>query len=186
MTTGLQGVVLVGVMALLAGCAQPHGSGYSAKYTAQYNSGYTVPATATAATTRTFTPIEAKYNEAKSPAWNFANALNATVMQCSREASTGYLMYGVMRSTGNSRQPDDYAQVLLDCSKFAHQKGSEAVARLKQAKVSPELRELAKDLYAKWSTYIASMSVYSPKNTTAQVQFETALRALHAEDQFSQ
>ena len=133
-----------------------------------------------------FTPIEVKYKDAQSPAWNFETVLEVSAWKCGQEADSGYILYSQLRGYGSSKRPDDRAQALADCQRYAYQQGNEAIAHLKQAKVSAKTLDLSKDLYAKWSAYLAGMSISAPKDRLAANQYEASRRALLAEDKFSQ
>ena len=134
----------------------------------------------------TFTPIEVKYKDAQSPAWNFETVLQARAWECSQQADMGYILFSQLRGYGSSKRPDENAQALADCQQYAYQQGNEAIARLKQAKVSAKTLDLSKNLYAKWSAYLAGMSISAPKDRLAANQYEDSRRALLAEDKFSQ
>lgn len=168
-----QGVVVTGVLCALAGCVQ---SRYEPiVYTDS------APAERWA-----FTPIEVKYKDAQSPAWNFEAVLQTRAWECSQQAEMGYILYRQLREDGSNKRPDENAQALADCQRYAYQQGNEAIARLKQAKVSAKALDLSKDLYAKWSTYLASMSISTPKDRIAASQYEASKRALLAEEKFAQ
>lgn len=111
--------------------------------------------------------------------------LEQSAYECGQQAEMGHVLYRQLREYGSSKRPDDNAQALADCQQHAIQRGSEAIARLKQAKVSTKALELSKDLYGKWSVYVSGMSIYSPKNTLAANQYETSRRVLLAEDKFA-
>jgi hypothetical protein len=132
-----------------------------------------------------FTPIEVKYMDTQSPAWNFQHVLEHNAGRCGQEAAMGYILYSQLRGYGSSKRPDDRAQALADCQQYAYQRGNEAIARLKQAKVSATTLDLSKDLYAKWSAYLAGMSISAPKDHLAANQYEVSRRALLAEDKFA-
>ncbi len=173
MSRRIQSLLIVGALGLLAGCAQQ-----------RYE-----PITYTAAAPAeqwTFTPIEIKYMDTQSPAWNFQHVLEHNAGRCGQEAAMGYILYSQLRGYGSSKRPDDRAQALADCQQYAYQRGNEAIARLKQAKVSAKPLDLGKDLYAKWSAYLAGMSISAPKDRLAANQYEASRRALLAEDKFTQ
>ncbi|WP_153788980.1 hypothetical protein [Pseudomonas sp. EMN2] len=133
----------------------------------------------------TFQPVEIKYVETQSPAWNFQQVLEQNAWKCGQEASMGYILYRQLRGYGSSKRPDDRAQALADCQQYAYQRGNEAIARLKQAKVPTQAMNLSKDLYAKWSVYMAGMSISAPKGSLVANQYEVSRRALLAEDKFT-
>jgi hypothetical protein len=133
----------------------------------------------------TFQPIEIKYVETRSPAWNFQQVLEQNAWKCGQEASMGYLLYSQLRRSGQSKRPDDRAQALADCQQYAYQRGNEAIVRLKQAKLTPQAMNLSKDLYAKWSAYVAGMSISAPKDSLVANQYEVSRRALLSEDKFA-
>ncbi len=97
----------------------------------------------------------------------------------------GYILYNQLRGYGSSKRPDDNAQALADCQAYATRQGDAAIARLMQSKVSAKTMELSKDLYSKWSVYVSGMTIYAPKDSFAQDQYETSSRALLAEDKFA-
>lgn len=169
----LRGSAVTGVLCALTACAQ-----------SRYEPILYTDATST--NRWTFTPIEVKYEDAQSPAWNFEWLLGLYAQMCGREADSGYILYDQLRGYGSSERPDDRAQALADCQHYAYQRGNEAVARLKEAKVSAKTLDLSKDLYAKWSTYLASMSISAPKDRIAASQYEASRSALLAEDKFAQ
>lgn len=163
----------VGALGLVAGCAQ-----------SRYEP--IVYTDAAPAEQWTFTPIEVKYEDAQSPAWNFERVLGLNARRCGQEADMGYILYTQLRGYGSSKRPDDRAQALADCQQYAYQRGNEAIARLKQAKVSAKTLDLSKDLYAKWSAYLAGMSISAPKDRIAANQYEASRRALITEEKFAQ
>lgn len=169
----LRGAAVTGVLCALTACAQ-----------SRYEP---ILYTDAAPTKRwTFTPIEVKYEDAQSPAWNFEWLLGLYAQMCGREADSGYILYDQLRGYGSSERPDDRAQALADCQHYAYQRGNEAVACLKEAKVAAKTLDLSKDLYAKWSAYLASMSISAPKDRIAASQYEASRSALLAEDKFAQ
>ncbi len=172
MQSVVRGVAVIGVLVALAGCAQ-----------SQYEPiVYTDPASAER---WTFTPIEVKYKDAQSPAWNFETVLQTRAWECGQQADMGYVLYSQLREYGSTKRADENAQALADCQQYASQQGDEAIARLKQAKVSAKTLDLSKDLYAKWSAYLAGMSISSPKDRLAAAQYEASRRALLAEEKFA-
>jgi len=173
MSRRFQRALAVAALGLLAGCAQ-----------SRYEP--IVYTDAAAAERWAFTPIEVKYKDAQSPAWNFERVLELNAWKCGQEADSGYILYSQLRGYGSSKRPDDRAQALADCQQYAYQRGNEAIARLKQAKVSAKTLDLSKDLYAKWSAYLSGMSISVPKDRLAANQYEASRRALLAEDKFSQ
>lgn len=173
MNSRMKAVASVWALGLLAGCAQ-----------SRYEP--IVYTDAAPAERWTFTPIEVKYKDTQSPAWNFGSVLELNAWKCGQEADMGYILYSQLRSYGASKRPEDRAQALADCQQYAYQRGSEAIARLKQAKVSAKTLELSKDLYAKWGAYLAGMTISAPKDLLAANQYEASRRALLAEDKFAQ
>lgn len=173
MQSVIRGVAVIGVLFALAGCAQ-----------SQYESiVYTDPAPAER---WTFTPIEVKYKDAQSPAWNFETVLQTRAWECGQQADMGYVLYSQLREYGSTKRADKNAQALADCQQYAYERGNEAIARLKQAKVSAKTLELSKDLYAKWSAYLTGMSISAPKDRLAASQYEASRRALMTEEKFAQ
>lgn len=173
MTRTIRSIALLGALGLLAGCAQQ-----------RYEQ--IVSTAAVPAQQWTFTPMETKYLDTQSPAWNFQHVLEHNVWQCGREADMGYILYSQLRGYGSSKRPEGNAQALADCQQHAYQRGNEAITRLKLAKVSTKTLELSKDLYSKWSVYMAGMTISAPKDAMVATQYETSRRALLTEDKFSQ
>ncbi|MET3055184.1 hypothetical protein ABXV19_25695 [Pseudomonas alkylphenolica] len=173
MSRRVQSLFVVGALGLLAGCAQQR---------------YEPIVYTDAAPTEqwSFKPIEIQYMDTQSPAWNFQHVLEHNAWKCGQEAAMGYILYSQLRGYGSSKRPDDRAQALADCQQYAYQRGNEAIARLKQAKVSAKTLDLSQDLYAKWSAYLVGMSISAPKDRLATNQYEASKRALLAEDKFSQ
>lgn len=169
----IRSVAITGALTLLAGCTQ-----------SRYEP--IVYTDAAPAERWTFTPIEVKYKDSFSPAWNFQNVLEHNAGRCSQEAAMGYILYSQLRGYGSSKRPDDRAEALADCQQYAFQRGNEAIARLKHAKVTTETLELSKDLYSKWSVYMAGMTISAPKDAIAATQYETSRRALLTAEKFSQ
>lgn len=165
---------MAGAVVVVAGCIQ-----------SRYEPIESAGAPAPIAKRWVFRPLDVKYYETQSPAWNFQNVLEQGAYQCGQQASLGYILYQNALDLGLSRRPDDNAQALADCQQHANQRGNEAIARLKQAKVSAKALELSKDLYGKWSGYVSGMSIYSPKNALAANQYSTSRAALLAEDKFA-
>lgn len=129
-----------------------------------------------------FKPIEFKLDEKAPEATNFARQLDIPIFQCALEAETG--SYAVRYR--NPQGIAEYTQALLDCNKHARAEGDAAIARLKPAKISGKQAELAKNLYAKWSAYLATMSPYSPTDVRAKAEYLAAKEALATEVKFSQ
>lgn len=169
---GVQIGLLGGAVGLLIGCS--HG---------RYEPN--VPDSAPAAKRWEFRPVEVQYHDTQSPVWNFQHVLEQSAYECGQQANMGYILYQNALRMGLSKRHDDNAQALADCQQHANQRGNEAIARLKQAKVSAKAMELSKELYGMWSVYIFGLSIYSPKNTLAANQYETSRKALLAEDKFS-
>jgi len=166
--------LVAGAVVAIAGCVQR-----------RYEPTHSTVAPAPTGKRWEFRPLDVKYFDTQSPAWNFQNVLEQSAYQCGQQASMGYILYQNALDLGLNKRPDDNAQALADCQQHANQRGNEAIARLKQAKVSIKALELSKDLYAKWSAYVSGMSIYSPKNGLAANQYETSRRTLLAEDKFS-
>lgn len=144
-----------------------------------------VATSVSASEARTFTPLASKYLDTQSPAWNFQHTLDDAAMQCRRQADMGYILYTQLRDYGSSKRPNQNAQALADCQRYAYRSGDQAIKRLQQSKPSPKALELSKELYAKWFAYISDMTISAPKNTYAQTQYETSKRGLIAEDKFA-
>ncbi|MBF8692389.1 hypothetical protein [Pseudomonas fulva] len=155
---------------LLAGCApvQPYSSQHAA-----------APAKKEP---HVFKPIEFKHDNKLPEATNFARQLDIPIFQCGLEAETG--SYSVRYR--NPQGIAEYTQSLLACSKHARSEGDAAIARLKAAKVSAKQADLAKDLYAKWSAYLSTMSPYSRPDIRAKSEYAAAKEALATEVKFSQ
>ncbi|WP_122340373.1 hypothetical protein [Pseudomonas caricapapayae] len=159
-------LVLLPIAICMGGCAAP-----------QQNQSLSVPREA-----HIFKPIEFKYDEKRPAAANFAQQLDIPTFQCALEASNG--SYAVRYR--NPQGITEYTRSLLDCNNNARSEGDAAVAMLKAAKVSLKQADLAKDLYAKWSTYLSTMSIYSRPDIRAKIQYIAAKEALAAEVKFAQ
>lgn len=122
------------------------------------------------------------YKEDKSPAWNFAAALDNPVFYCGLEAYGG----ATMQRQGGSSAVQDYADKLSACQRKAVQVGDTAVEELKRRKPSPQVLTLAKDLYSKWSAYMTALSAFSGENVRAKQEYRQAAEALRAEEKFAQ
>jgi len=173
MSRKFQRLLAVGALGLLAGCVQP-----------RYEP--IVYTDAASAERWTFEPVELNYIDAKSPAWNFQDVLEHYAGRCGHQAAMGYILYSQLRGYGSSKRPDESAQALADCQKYAIKQGNEAIARLRQANVSAKTLDLSKDLYAKWSAYLSGMSISDTKDRLAANQYEMSRRTLLAEDKFTQ
>lgn len=79
----------------------------------------------------------------------------------------------------------EYSNSFMECVKFAHAQGNEAVTRLKASKIPTKQLELSKDLYAKWSAYLSSMSPYRLPDQRAKSDYQAAKQALATEVKFS-
>ncbi|AMO78056.1 hypothetical protein [Pseudomonas citronellolis] len=156
---------------LLAGCAASSQSSRS-QYTA-------VPAKKDP---HTFKPIDFEYDSKLPEATNFSRQLDIPIFQCSLEAETG--SYAVRY--GDRQGIAEYTQSLLDCIKHARGESDAAVSRLKAAKVPRKQSDLAKDLYAKWSAYLLTMSPYSRPDLKAKADYLAAKQALITEVKFSE
>ncbi|KAA8692047.1 Uncharacterized protein ALO80_04111 [Pseudomonas caricapapayae] len=159
-------LVLLSIAISIGGCAGP-----------QQNQHQSVPREA-----HTFKPIEFKYDERRTAAANFAQQLDIPAFQCALEASNG--SYAVRYR--NPQGIAEYTRSLLDCNRNARSEGDAAVAVLNAAKVNPKQADLAKDLYAKWSAYLSTMSIYSRPDIRAKTQYIAAKEALAAEVKFVQ
>ena len=168
MKTTRQAVYLMIAVAVLAGCSKRHVRP-------------AIAAEPIAPESRQFEPMEVKYDESRSPTWNFSNLMRATAWHCALEAETGYSIRDVNRRMGQLSTAE--ANRLGECKRDAYKRGEEAVRKLKQSSPAPKLMELSKDVYSKWKTYMDSMSVYEPKNLQAETQFQAALST---EEQFLQ
>jgi hypothetical protein len=129
-----------------------------------------------------FKAIDFKRDDKAPEATSFARQLDLPIFQCALEADTG--SYAVRYR--NQQGIAEYSQSLLDCNRHARAEGDAAIARLKTAKITEKQSELAKNLYAKWSAYLATMSPYSPTDARAKAEYLAAKEALAAEVKFSQ
>lgn len=141
-----------------------------------------VQAPAAKAEPHAFKPIEFRYNEKLPEASNFARQLDIPIFQCELEAGTG--RYAVRYN--NRQGVAEYTQSGLECDRHARAEADAAVARLKSAKVGEKQADLAKTLYAKWSAYLATISLYSPADARAKAEYQAAKESLAAEVKFSQ
>ncbi|MFO6985313.1 MULTISPECIES: hypothetical protein [unclassified Pseudomonas] len=128
-----------------------------------------------------FKPHPYTYDKDSPAALNFSSQLEMPAFQCDLEASLGRdaVRYGLKSLEA------EYGNSFIECVKFAKSQGDEAVARLKSAKVPPKQLALSKDLYAKWSAYLSSMSPYRMPDPRAKAEYQAAKQALAAEVQFS-
>lgn len=129
-----------------------------------------------------FKPIEFKHDDKLPEATNFARQLDIPIFQCALDSETGSHAVRYRNPQGIA----EYSQSLLDCNKHARSEGDAAIARLKAAKVSAKQADLAKDLYAKWSAYLSTMSPYSRPDVRAKAEYAAAKEALATEVKFSQ
>lgn len=128
-----------------------------------------------------FKPRPYTYDKESPEATNFASQLDMPAFQCDLEAMLGRdaVRYGLRDLQ------TEYTNSFMECVKFAHAQGGEAVTRLKAAKVSVRQLELSKDLYAKWSAYLSSMSPYRMPDHRAKSEYQAAKEALATEAKFS-
>ncbi|MAB96962.1 MAG: hypothetical protein CMK71_02690 [Pseudomonadaceae bacterium] len=127
-----------------------------------------------------FKPTPYDYEAGKSPAWNFQARLSSLTFSCGLEASSGFSIARM----GLNDQAAIYNSALSECFKYARAESDQAIATFKQGNPSPKIMDLGKDLYAKWSAYMSTMSVYSPENRNAKTEYATAQSALLAEEKF--
>lgn len=160
--------LLAAMTIALAGCVAPQ----------QKTSAAATPAKAPHA----FKPIPFEHDPKLPEATNFARQLDIPIFQCELEAGTGN--YAV--KYGNRQGIAEYSQSLLDCNKHARAEGDAAIARLKAAKAPSKQADLAKELYAKWSAYLMTMSPYSQPDLRAKSEYRAAKEALATEVKFSQ
>lgn len=160
-------VFVVATAISLAGCVSPHHAA-------------TRPATPPPAP-HTFEPMSFTYSESRSAVSNFQARLDASAWHCALEASSGHSLYEM----GIRSAIQTYGESLNDCRAHARSEGDKAIQKLNQSKLNSKLMELSKDLYAKWSTYLGSMSVYSPADASAKNQYDQAKSALLTEEKFS-
>lgn len=154
---------------LVAGCAPPR------------HNPYVTQPVAVAPQPKTFTPIGFTYDPKAPEATNFAKQLRGPAFQCELESTTG----GYAVRYGNQVKIAESTEILSQCRRDGYAQANEAVERLKAAKVSQAQNDLAKDLYAKWSTYMDSLSVYQRTDLRAQAAYESAASALATEVKFS-
>ncbi|WP_458736965.1 hypothetical protein [Pseudomonas chlororaphis] len=162
-------IAAVAASAILSGCATQSTSSQTAQPVKK-------------AEPHAFKPIKFELDGKLSEATNFARQLDIPIFQCELEAGTG--SYAVRY--GNRQGIAEYSQSLLDCNKHARAEGDAAIARLRAAKVPTKQAELAKELYAKWSAYLMTMSPYSPPDIRAKSEYRAAKEALATEVKFSQ
>jgi hypothetical protein len=167
----LRTTILLTVAAIaLSGCAAPQQRPNKAT------------ASAPARAPHTFKPIEFKYDAKSAAALNFTRQLDLPAWQCDLEATTG----ATAVRYGNQSMITEYSNSLLECVRHSRAQGDEAIARLKAAKISAKQAELSKDLYAKWSTYLMTMSPYQPTDQRAKATYQAAKEALATEVKFAE
>ncbi|MFY1663735.1 hypothetical protein [Pseudomonas sp. Pseu.R1] len=172
MKTVLHAVALASIVQALVGCTQQ-----------RYEP---IVSTAEAPAEQwSFKPVETKYLSTQSSVWNFQHVLEQSAEQCGQEAAMGYILSSQLRDYGSSKRPNDRAQSLADCQQYANQQGNEAIARLNSSVVSPKSLELSKALYSQWKVYLTGMTIYSPKDRSAEARYQTSRQALLAEDKFA-
>jgi hypothetical protein len=132
-------------------------------------------------TIREFKPIVFKPRPEKSAAWNYQAQLDIPVFECHLESSGGNSLYRM----GIRSALESYGTSLSACMANARKVGDDAVAKFKGSNPSPKMLDLGKDLYAKWSTYIGSMSVYSGESDSAKLAYNASRQALLTEEKFS-
>ncbi len=130
----------------------------------------------------TFEPIEFKYDPKSPEAINFSRQLDISAWQCDLEATSG----NTAVRYGDSQTIAQYSSSLMACIKRSNDQGNEAIARLKTAKLSAKQADLSKDLYAKWSAYLSTMSPYQSTDIRAKASYQAAKQALLTEVKFSQ
>lgn len=128
-----------------------------------------------------FKPRPYTYDKDSPEATNFASQLDMPAFQCDLEAMLGRdaVRYGLRDLQ------TEYTNSFMECVKFAHSQGNEAVTRLKAAKIPAKQLELSKDLYAKWTAYLSSMSPYRLPDHRAKSDYQAAKQALATEVKFS-
>ncbi|WP_312380511.1 transcription factor IIS helical bundle-like domain-containing protein [Pseudomonas oryzihabitans] len=136
---------------------------------------------AASAQQKNFDDLTYTYKDDKSPAWNFAAALDNPVFYCGLEATSG----ATMQRQGASSAVQGYADNLSECQRKATQVGDAAIDSLKKHKPSEQVLALAKDLYSKWAAYMSSLSAYTGEGVRAKQDYRQAAEALRAEDKFS-
>ncbi|SFA82676.1 hypothetical protein SAMN05216248_101672 [Pseudomonas simiae] len=151
----------------LAGCVAPQQKGPAPTAPSKYP--------------HVFKPIDFKYDPKSPEAINFSRQLDLPVWQCDLEATTG--SYAVRYN--NRLAIAEYSNSLIECFKHARAQGDEAVNRLKTAKLPARQAELSKDLYAKWSAYLTTMSPYRTTDQQAKSAYQAAKEALATEVKFS-
>ncbi len=159
--------LLIALTMTLAGCVAPQQK--------------TPTAAAAAKAPHAFKPIDFKFDPKAPEAVNFSRQLDLPAWQCDLEATTG--SYAVRYN--NRAGIAEYSNSLIECFKHAKAQGDEAVSRLKAANVPAKQAELSKDLYAKWSTYLSTMSPYSSTDLRAKAEYQSAKDALATEVKFS-
>jgi nitrous oxide reductase accessory protein NosL len=154
----------------LAGCVAP-----------QQRTPVAPVATAPAKAPHAFKAIDFKYDPKSPEAVNFSRQLDLPAWQCDLEATTG----NTMVRYASAQTIAVYNNSLSECFKHARAQGDEAVNRLKAAKVPARQAELSKDLYAKWSVYMGTMSAYRTTDQQAKSAYQAAKEALATEVKFS-
>lgn len=162
-------IAIVAISAVLAGCVMPAAS------TQQVQPARNLEP-------HTFKPIKFSYDPKLPEAANFSRQLGIPAFQCELEATTG----STAVRYGDRQGVTEYTESLMDCLKHSRAQGDEAVARLKAAKIPPKQAELAKDLYAKWSAYMMTLSPYSATDLRAEAAYEDSKQALSTEIKFAE
>lgn len=158
---------LLAALMMLVGCVGPQQK--------------TPAATAPTKAPHAFKPIDFKYDSKSPEVVNFSRQLDLPAWQCDLESTTG--SYAVRYN--NRPLIAEYSNSLIECFKHARAQGDEAVNRLKAAKVPTRQAELSKDLYAKWSAYLTTMSPYRATDQQAKSAYNAAKEALATEVKFS-
>lgn len=161
----MKAIVALSVAALLAGCVAP--APHQASTQKRSHEG--------------FKPIAFKYDDKSSASMNYQRRLDLVIFSCGLTATTG----AMARRYASPQDFQPYIDDSIACARYAHSEGDKALADIKEARKPGSLSASEKDLYAKWQTYLSSMSPFQNTDQLAKAAYDQARSTLITEDKLS-
>lgn len=124
-----------------------------------------------------FRPIAFADDPKRSKSHNFQMRLDQHVWSCELIANSGYRM---LKMVGISAA-EAYSNNLNACISYARRDSDAAIDYLSSAKRSNSVIDAEKVLYARWKTFIDSLSAFSPVDQSLKNKYSEAKNALIAE-----
>ncbi len=108
----------------------------------------------------------------KSAGWNFYQEADDYIFKCELIADAGYRLYQI---TQDSNVRDQYANNLTECTVDAMKHVLITYQDFKGSKTTKKIKDSGESFYKRWTSYIESMSTYSPKDEDLERDYKKAL-----------